>query len=113
MLFVAGFRDRAQKMERERLRSNIRKIPRFGMCLILCIHHDPRHINQSLSADQADSAGYVAMCSGMSETYGHLKPHLPKKLERESQGGTFRVWWQPREVGMSLEETEFHLPFSK
>lgn len=67
------------------------------MSPILCIHRDPTHTNQSLSADQADSAGYVAMCSGTSETYGHLEPHLPKKLERESQGGTFRVCWQPLE----------------
>lgn len=30
MLFVAGFRDRAEKMEGKGLRSVIRKIPRFG-----------------------------------------------------------------------------------
>lgn len=60
-----------------------------------------------------ETPAYVAMCSGMSETYGHLEPHLPTELEREFQGRTFRVLAAPGEVGMSLGETEFHLPFSK
>lgn len=57
---------------------------------------------------------YIQMCSAVNEAYLHLEPHLPCEAGEAVQGESIQgVLAAPERLGVSLEETEFNLPFSK